>query len=316
MPVPWIDPVSGAALTLRGDALYDEATGERVAGVRDGVPRFVSAEEDYAGSFGWQWNHWRDNRSGARGSSLGLAETIRKRTHFDEYDLAGKTILEAGMGGGDDTEVLLSYPFAEVHAFDLSTAVDRAVPLLEDERLRLSQASIYSIPYADEAFDVVYCHRVLQHTPDPREALRCLCRKVRPGGLLFIHSYQRSWRQMLEWRYKWRPLTRRLPRRWIYAATERHGARLHRLNKLLYPHPATRWLAWNLVPFYFKKPKPGMSEQELIELEKLITFDALTPRYDEPMSPDVLRSILEAEGFSIDHWHTSRVSPMYCTASR
>src|SRR6185436_14026664 len=86
------------------------------------------------------------------------------------------------------------------HSFDLSAAVELLRPLQERiernpfpggcQRLILSQADINRIPYPDRAFDVVYCHRVLQHTPDPTIALRSICSKVKPGGLLFAHIYQ------------------------------------------------------------------------------------------------------------------------------
>ena len=39
------------------------------------------------------------------------------------------------MGGGDDTEVLVTLPFAEIHSFDLSSAVERAHKHLKDNLL-------------------------------------------------------------------------------------------------------------------------------------------------------------------------------------
>jgi hypothetical protein len=44
------------------------------------------------------------------------------------------------MGGGDDTEALLTLPFKEVHSFDISNSVERAKKYLEDKRLTISQA--------------------------------------------------------------------------------------------------------------------------------------------------------------------------------
>ena len=59
-----------------------------------------------------------------------------------------------------------------------------------------------------------------------------------------------------------------------------------------------------------------MSEADLIELEKLITFDALTPKYDQPMSSRKFRLIIESEGFKVVNFHASRVSVVYATAIR
>ncbi len=40
------------------------------------------------------------------------------------------------------------------------------------------------LPFADNSFDVVTCLEALEFLPDPRAALREMCRALRPGGLL------------------------------------------------------------------------------------------------------------------------------------
>ena len=307
-------PGTGVTLVRDGERLIASDESDVCIPVVDGVPRFVSPDDNYAESFGYQWNLWENERSEDRGSRLGLAETIRQRTRFDLYETEGKTLLECGMGGGDDTEVLLQFPFSEVHSFDLSHACERAARYLHDDRLTISQASIYEIPYADESFDFVYCHRVLQHTPDPVDALRCICRKVKPGGVLFAHAYKRSVWYMLEWRYKYRWLTKRLPMSWVRAYVERCGPCLHAVNNVLYRLPIVWVCAYNFVPFYYKSGVVDRSHQ--LALEKLITFDALTPMHDHPMSRAEFLETIEAEGFRVEHLHDPRVSPIYCTAVR
>ena len=317
--IAFVDPRDHVALELKGDCYRNPATGAAVATLRSGIARFVEPGENYAESFGYQWKKWHSIRSDQRNPGHGLREVILERTHFGEFDLAGKTLLECGMGGGDDTEVLLGLPFGEIHSFDLSSAVERAAQYLKDDRLRIFQASIYDIPYPDASFDVVYCHRVLQHTPDPAEALRRICAKVKPGGLLFAHSYKRSPRHMAEWRYKYRWLTKRLPWRWIDAYVETLGGPLHRLNRLLYRNPHTAEIAYRFIPFY-RLPQTGegsaTAEESIIELEKQITFDALTPWHDHPMRSDEFRAILERAGFRIAHFFDPEVSPMFATAVR
>ena len=316
----FVDPRSGDPVERRDQTYVNSRTGEVVAPVANGIPRFAHPSDNYAESFGYQWKKWHSLRSDLRTPGYGLKEEILSRTHFADFDLAGKTLLECGMGGGDDTEVLLGLPFAEVHAFDLSTSVDRACAYLNDPRLRIFQGSIYEIPYPEAGFDVLYCHRVLQHTPDPEEALRRICTKVRPGGLLFAHSYKRSLRHMAEWRYKYRWLTRRLPLWMVAAYVEIFGRALHRLNDYAYRNPTTKELAYRFVPFY--RLSEGVLEggrlpkHLLIELEKLITFDALTPYYDQPMTAESFCGIIEAAGFEILHLHDPESSPIYCTAVR
>ena len=143
----FVDPVSFDTLVQVSESLLNERTQKVVAQIVNGIPRFVKPEENYAESFGWQWKKWADNQSEARGSNIKQRELILARTHFSEYPIEGKRILECGMGGGDDTEVLVGLPFAEIHSFDMSTAVERAYEHLKDDRLFISQASIYGIPY-------------------------------------------------------------------------------------------------------------------------------------------------------------------------
>jgi 2-polyprenyl-3-methyl-5-hydroxy-6-metoxy-1,4-benzoquinol methylase len=317
--IPFVSPSSGNPLCRVGQELVDGVTGERVAAIENGIPRFVPAGEDYAESFGWQWHRWHSTLSDARNEHAQGAkhDLVLRRTRFDTFELEGKSILECGMGGGDDTEVLLDLPFAEVHAFDLSRAVDRAVKYLSSERLVLSQASIFAIPYADHGFDFVFCHRVLQHTPDPEAALRAVARKVKLGGVLFVHSYHKSFHFMSQYKYKLRPITRRLPVTWVAGALDRFGPRLHRINRTLRAlGPPGRLLAHNFVPFQHLSSFGDHDEASLVEVEKLLTFDALTPRYDLPMRWPVMKSIVESEGFEVRFYQAEPTYPLYCTAQR
>jgi len=317
--IPFADPRDHARLREEGDRLLHPVSGEVVAHLRDGIWRFVDPDENYAESFGYQWKKWHSLRSDVRNPGHKLRELILHRTRFGDFDLSGKTLLECGMGGGDDTEALLGLPFSEIHSFDLSTAVERAARFLKDERLRVFQASIYDIPYPDRSFDVVYCHRVLQHTPDPAEALRRVCAKVKQGGLLFAHAYKRSREHMAEWRYKYRWLTKRLPWRWIDAYVSFAGPFLHRVNRVAYAYPWSRPIAWRFVPFYCLPPAgegSETSEASILELEKQITFDALTPWHDHPMDSGEFVRIIEEAGFRIVHLFDPEVSPVYATAVR
>ncbi len=313
--VPFVDPLTGAPLERRDDTLQAPGVSEPTARVVGGIPRFVDREENYAESFGWQWKHWESTLSDRRNARSTKREEVLRRTHFLDYDLQGKTILECGMGGGDDTEVLLDLPFAEVHSFDLSTSVERAVRYLDDPRLVISQASITAIPYPDEVFDFVFCHRVLQHTPDPVASLRSVCRKVKPGGVLFAHVYKLGWRNLMHFKYKYRWLTRRLPNRWISGYVERFGPALHAVNRYMWRRNVLlKGLAYNFVPFQYHDNYGDMTETQLFELEKLNTFDGLTPRYDRPLTSRTFRSTIEREGFRIEHYHDPSFSPLFCTA--
>lgn len=48
------------------------------------------------------------------------------------------------------------------------------------------ESDISAIPVPDNSFDVIICTEVLEHTPEPIEAMREMTRILRPGGRLFI----------------------------------------------------------------------------------------------------------------------------------
>lgn len=311
-----VDPTSKLALTLCDDELVHPESSKVVAKIVKGIPRFVSYKDDYAKSFGLQWNKWQDIRSIKRGGIINLDQVVLQRSRLADFDLQGALALECGMGGGDDTEVLLTLPLAELHSFDISTSVERAASTINDPRLFISQASIFDIPYRDESFDLVYCHRVLQHTPYPVGALKAVCREVKPGGLLFVHAYKRSPRHMQEWRYKYRWLTKRLPRRLLMWLVDRLGETLHDLKVAVVTKGETAAdLAYRFVPWYLRTDL-DVEKEKLVELEKLITFDALSPMYDQPMTEGEFFGTIEEMGFRILHRHDPEVSPLYCTAIR
>ena len=43
-------------------------------------------------------------------------------------------------------------------------------------------ADITQIPFADDSFDVILCSHVLEHVPEDRQAMRELCRVLKPDG--------------------------------------------------------------------------------------------------------------------------------------
>lgn len=321
--INFVNPKTGNRLVSRnsgeGEKFFDELTHDEVALVKDSIPRFVDPKDNYAETFGWQFKKWKDTQSVSRGSSVKQKELIMARTHFSEYPIENKAILECGMGGGDDTEVLLTLPFSEVHSFDLSTAVERAKGFLKDPRLVISQASIYEIPYPDNAFDFVFCHRVIMHTPDPEKALRCICKKAKPDGVLFVHSYKRSPERMKEWRYKYRFISTKVPGAFLYFYVRFFGTFMHKVVDYFYKRGG-RWqeFAYQYIPFYRVLPSGAYDVPlpELIELEKLITFDALHPKYDLPMTTEDLTRILREEGFVIEYLEDSAPSLVYATARK
>jgi SAM-dependent methyltransferase len=117
---------------------------------------------------------------------------------FDES--RGKRVLEVGCGAGTDL-VRFARGGASCTGIDLAdSAIALARRNFEIHGLAadLRVANGEALPFADDAFDIVYAHGVVQYTADDR-ALVGECRRVlKRGGLAIFQVYNRhSWLNLL-----------------------------------------------------------------------------------------------------------------------
>lgn len=113
--------------------------------------------------------------------------------YFDLIDVSmanNKTIaLDAGCGSGRWAKYL-SPRVKFIEAIDPSLAVITASKLLgSHSNIRVSQASISNIPFADNSFDFIFSLGVLHHLPDTQLGLANCVQKLRPGGWILIYLY-------------------------------------------------------------------------------------------------------------------------------
>jgi SAM-dependent methyltransferase len=161
---------------------------DRAYPIRRGVPRFVATEE-YASSFGYQWNRFRtvqlDSFSGSDESERLLEET----TGWAETDYPGTLVLDAGVGAGRFAEVA-ARKGATVVGVDLTLAVEAAYANIgRRDGVHIVQADIFALPFRPGTFDRAYSIGVLHHTPDPRSAFKCVADAVKEGGGLAVYLY-------------------------------------------------------------------------------------------------------------------------------
>lgn len=110
---------------------------------------------------------------------------------FDKNWFQGKTVLDAGCGGGRNTIAMARLGAARAEGIDLG------VKGIEDARrrahdlsgARFQVASIQDIPFEDNLFDLVWCAGVLMITDDENIALDELTRVVKKGGQLYLLVY-------------------------------------------------------------------------------------------------------------------------------
>lgn len=97
--------------------------------------------------------------------------------------------LDIGCGTGRWTKYLAKR-IGFVEAIDPSDAVIAADYLLKDvENVRITQASVETIPFADETFDFAMSIGVLHHIPDTQKAMIDCVKKVKKGGYFYCYLY-------------------------------------------------------------------------------------------------------------------------------
>jgi ubiquinone/menaquinone biosynthesis C-methylase UbiE len=123
--------------------------------------------------------------------SVALFAQRLKLANFDETWFKGKTVLDAGCGGGRNTIAMARLGAAKACGVDIgeggiADARKRAANL---DNAEFKVGSILSIPYPDATFDLVWCAGVLMITDDENQALNELTRVLKPGGKLYLLVY-------------------------------------------------------------------------------------------------------------------------------
>jgi 2-polyprenyl-3-methyl-5-hydroxy-6-metoxy-1,4-benzoquinol methylase len=261
------------------------------------IPRFVGASS-YADHFGAQWNHYRLTQLDSH-TGVPITENRMHRCIGEDLwnDLSGKSVLECGCGAGRFTEVLLKQG-ATVTSIDLSAAVDaNAINCPVNPQHRIAQADILNLPFTAQAFDVVFCLGVVQHTPNPEQTIKHLYEKVIPGGTLVIDHYQWDW----AWYTRTAPLVRILLKRLPPARSLAITSSMVKTLLPLFKWAADKPLIWSLFSRLFPlwtyyRIIPELPENAQREWAMLDTHDALTDYYKHFRTPDQIRQHLEQLG--------------------
>src|SRR4029077_14329966 len=110
---------------------------------------------------------------------------------FDGY--RGRTVLEVGCGAGVDL-ARFARGGATVAGVDLAaSAIDLARANFEQQGLqgRFEIADGERLPFADNSFDLVYAHGVVQYTANPRRLVEECRRVLKPGGDAIFQVHNR-----------------------------------------------------------------------------------------------------------------------------
>jgi SAM-dependent methyltransferase len=119
---------------------------------------------------------------------------LLRLVNFDGY--AGRQVLEVGCGAGTDL-ARFARGGAIVSGVDLSSsAIALARKNVDQQGLQadLREADGEQLPFADNTFDLVYAHGVVQYTAHPQTLVDECRRVLKPGGEAVFQVYNRiSW---------------------------------------------------------------------------------------------------------------------------
>lgn len=280
----------GHTAERHGDVLH---CGDIRVPVTGGIPRFTPDITYVTGNFSTLREKFPIIQHDSKNGTTDRYDTILERTNWPADFFKGKTVLECGCGAGPDTEILLKLG-AKVIAVDLS--VDAAHSLLgENPNVTFIQGDITNLPIKPQSVDIVFCHRVLQHTPNPAQTLDHILQRVKPDGAVFVHSYARSFSQICRWKYAMLPFTRRMKPEKLYAWIEGyapHAFRItNRLRRLGFIGKAINHFLIPFTNYRHAERYKNLSDEEIIAYGVHDTFDALSPAYDKPISSRRMRKI-------------------------
>ena len=152
---------------------------------------------------------------------------IKKRV-----DLPGKTVLDAGCGGGILSEAMAGMN-ARVTGIDISETTLNSAKEHSSRaglaiRYELSSPEEYAAGYPQQ-FDVVTCMELLEHVPDPFSVVSACARLVKPGGHVFFSTINRTIKAYMLAILGAEYLMKLLP------------AGTHQYDKFIRPHELARW---------------------------------------------------------------------------
>lgn len=294
------------------DEIICDGCGNRIK-IIDGIPRFVtSLTHD---NFSIQWKKFSDVQLDSHNGTSCSRDRLLTQCGLQPEDFKDKKFLEVGCGAGRFTEILVSFG-ARIISVDYSSAVEACAfnnaSAVKRGQLILAQADVFSLPFKANAFDIVMCYGVLQHTGNANLALKCLWEHVAVRGLLLVDRYQLSFRHILPFKYLVRPLLKRIHPLKTLAFAEN-------TCKLLVPlqRKVLRSLKGNGFKRYIRhviNRSPNSVYPLNLEIEGkltpeiafrwsvLDTFDQWAPKYDMPQTLTAWRASLERlEGGKVMH---------------
>jgi SAM-dependent methyltransferase len=264
--------------------------------ILENIPRFVP-KENYAESFGLQWNHFTGTQLDSRVGTSRSEERFSNETLWGKDVLENRLILDAGCGAGRFSEIALKFGAALI-AVDYSSAVNVAHKNLSAKNRLIVQGDLAALPISNDTFDYIYCIGVLQHTSNPQVIVKELIRCLKIDGELTLTFYENSsWHVKFYSKYLVRPITKRLPKQLLLKIIEKSAPVWFPLTSFLYslPNPLSKILKF-MIPIVNYVDFEYTTRQNAVSEAILDTFDMLSPTYDKPIKKSEVQKWVNESG--------------------
>lgn len=145
--------------------------------------RLQLGDQGRAAAFDYERMIWGAHEVGMSPVYLGA---LNLRHALDDLESVGGRILEVGCGAGSMARAI------QAHRHDLQiTGCDLSMKALKEGRrrsgsIRLLGANAASLPFTSGSFDGVLLFDVLEHLPDPAQAISEASRVLKQNGLVYI----------------------------------------------------------------------------------------------------------------------------------
>ena len=113
------------------------------------------------------------------------------------YDLIrpaikNKDVLELASGTG----LISKHIVSSAHSIEATDASEKMINIVKTDnnssKLHFSVQDMFSLPYADNSFDVVIIANALHSVPSPEKALKEIKRVLKPNGILIAPTFTHS----------------------------------------------------------------------------------------------------------------------------
>ncbi|MDH3649001.1 MAG: methyltransferase domain-containing protein [Saprospiraceae bacterium] len=119
------------------------------------------------------------------------ADSLTDILHYDSIWPEGSKILEAGCGVGAQTKTIAAknqksnFVSIDISKESLAQAQEMVISMGLNN-IEFVQASIFDLPFEDESFDHIFVCFLLEHLPNPIDALFAAQRVLKPRGTIMV----------------------------------------------------------------------------------------------------------------------------------